>query len=169
MPVSEAAADEVVRAVSGLVRTVRSYAQVHHEQLGPTGLSVAALARLSAAPARSGDLARALGVSPSAVSRAVATLERLGYVRRTPDPVDARAHVVTLSADGRTFLAAQHREHARRVATALDGWDDARARCLLDGLAELDAALSRSIAEIRTRGIPAVSPVTDTRNQQAYA
>ena len=159
MTVSEPVALEIVGALSGLIRTARSYSHLRHEQLGPSGIALAILKRLADQPSRSGDIACALGVSASAVSRAVATVEALGYVARQTDPADARAHVLSLTPAGVSFLAEQHREHARRVAAVLDGWDDAKARAVLDGLTELDAALSRTVADMRT-GIPALSPLT---------
>ena len=91
------------------------------------------------------------------MSRAVATVESLGYVVRQPDPADARASLLSLTPGGVQFLAEQHREHARRVAAVLDGWDDAKAREVLQGLTELDTALSRTVADMRTGGIPALS------------
>jgi hypothetical protein len=95
------------------------------------------------------------------VSRAVATVESLGYVVRQPDPADARASLLSLTAGGVQFLAEQHREHARRVAAVLNGWDDAKAREVLQGLTELDTALSRTVSDMRTGGIPALNPLTD--------
>jgi len=181
MTVSETVALEVVGALSGLIRTARSYSHLRHEQLGPTGIALAILKRLAERPSRSGDMACALGVSPSAVSRAVATVESLGYVARQPDPADARAHVLSLTPAGVRFLAEQHREHARRVAAVLDGWDDAKAHAVLEGLTELDTALSRTVADMRTGGIPTLFPLTtafadsvadDTstnQDQKAYA
>ena len=133
MTVSEPVALEIVGALSGLIRTARTYSHLRHEQLGPTGIALAILKRLHDEPSRSGDIACALGVSASAVSRAVATVESLGYVVRQPDPADARASLLSLTAGGVQFLAEQHREHARRVAAVLDGWDDAKARDVLTG------------------------------------
>ena len=183
MTVSEPVALEIVGALSGLIRTARSYSHLRHEQLGPTGIALAILKRLHDEPCRSSDIACALGVSASAVSRAVATVESLGYVVRQPDPADARASLLSLTAGGVQFLAEQHREHARRVAAVLDGWDDAKAREVLQGLTELDTALSRTVSDMRTGGMPALSPLTtafadsvadDTttnqnQNQKAYA
>jgi DNA-binding MarR family transcriptional regulator len=160
MSVSEPVALEIVGALSGLVRTARSYAHLRHEQLGPTGIALAILKRLAERPSRSGDIACALAVSPSAVSRAVATVESLRYVARQPDPADARASVLSLTPAGVRFLAEQHREHARRVAAVLDGWDDDKAHAVLQGLTELDTALSRTVADMRAGGIPTLTPLT---------
>lgn len=180
MTVSEPVAVEIVSALSGLIRTARSYSHLRHEQLGPTGIALAILTRLADQPSRSGDVACALGVSPSAVSRCVATVESLGYVARHTDPADARAQLLSLTPAGMRFLADHHREHARRVAAVLEGWDDAKARAVLDGLLELDGALARTVADMRT-GIPALSPFTTTfadsvaddhtpnQDQKAYA
>jgi DNA-binding MarR family transcriptional regulator len=181
MSVSEPVALEIVSALSGLVRTARSYAHLRHEQLGPTGIALAILQRLADQSSRSGDIACALGVSPSAVSRAVATVESLGYVARQPDPADGRAHVLSLTPAGVRFLAEQHRERARRVATVLYGWDDAKAHAVLQALIELDTALSRTVADMRAGAIPTLNPLTiafadsvadDTstnQDQKAYA
>lgn len=157
MTVSEPVALQIVDALSGLVRTARSYAHVRtqeHEQLGATGVTLGVLKRLAQGPARSGDLACALGVSPSAVSRAVATVEQLGYVRRTADPADARAHLLALTEAGVDELGRQHREHARLVGDVLAGWDDAKAAVVLEGIAELDGALASTVARMRTGALP---------------
>jgi DNA-binding MarR family transcriptional regulator len=154
MTVSEPVALEIVGALSGLVRTARSYSHVRHEQLGATGVTLGVLKLLGQGPARSGDLACALGVSPSAVSRAVATVETLGYVHRTADPADARASLLALTAQGAEELDRQHRAHARLVGAVLASWDDAKALAVLDGMAELDSALSRAVAQMRTGGMP---------------
>ena len=155
MTVSEPVALEIVGALSGLVRTARSYSHVRHEQLGASGVTLGVLKRLAQGPARSGDLACALGVSPSAVSRAVASVEQLGYVHRTPDPADARASLLTLTPEGAGELDRQHRAHARLVGAVLAGWDDAKAQTVLDGIAELDGALSRAVAQMRAGSAPA--------------
>jgi DNA-binding MarR family transcriptional regulator len=57
-------------------------------------------------------LAAALGVSQQAVSKTVSELERLGYVRRRPDPRDARVRLVALTDRGRAAVAAAREERA---------------------------------------------------------
>jgi DNA-binding MarR family transcriptional regulator len=51
------------------------------------------------------ELARALGLDPSTVSRSVARLERLGLVRRAPDPSDHRARRILLTETGDALRA----------------------------------------------------------------
>jgi DNA-binding MarR family transcriptional regulator len=53
---------------------------------------------------RASSLAATLGVSRQAVAQVVATLERDGYVERVPDPGDARAKLICLTAQGRAAL-----------------------------------------------------------------
>jgi DNA-binding MarR family transcriptional regulator len=55
-------------------------------------------------PLRVKQLADAVVLSPTAMSRFVDRLERDGYVRRAPDPEDRRALQVTITAEGRKLL-----------------------------------------------------------------
>ncbi|XVS64833.1 MarR family winged helix-turn-helix transcriptional regulator [Actinosynnema sp. CA-299493] len=51
------------------------------------------------------DLAAHLGVSKQAAAKTVAELVDWGYVHRTPHPTDRRAHVLTLTGKGRSYLS----------------------------------------------------------------
>jgi DNA-binding MarR family transcriptional regulator len=57
-------------------------------------------------------LAAALGVTQQAVSKTVAELERLGYVRRRADPRDRRVRLVALTDRGRQAVDAAREERA---------------------------------------------------------
>ena len=63
------------------------------------------LLALRGGPVSLRDLPAALGTSKQAVSKLVDAMVAAGYVERVPDPVDARAKRVGLSARGRTLLA----------------------------------------------------------------
>ncbi|RAV12131.1 MarR family transcriptional regulator [Mycobacterium colombiense] len=63
-----------------------------------------ALVPLAAGGLHASTLAERLRVSRQAVAQAVAALERNGYVTRAPDPEDARARVIELTARGRQAL-----------------------------------------------------------------
>src|SRR4051794_7108178 len=81
-----------------------------------------------------GELAEHEKVQPPSMTRILGRLEELGYLSRTPDPVDKRQVVVTASAQGRAMLA----EDRRRK----DAWIARRLRSLdADELAVLAAAV----------------------------
>ncbi len=97
------------------------------------GLSLnelAALSLLAEAPDRTRrrqDLADALGMSPSGVTRLLAPLEKLGYVTRVADPRDARLALVVLTdaGSGRTRDAlAQAEERATSLLEHAFGTDE---------------------------------------------
>jgi len=98
-------------------------------------------------PIAVGELAERMGVSQQAASKAVADLERRGYVSRQRDPADARLRRVTLTDRGVAVIeAARHHRAAlaERLAQRLGPRRAESARRLLvDVLGELgaDAAL----------------------------
>jgi DNA-binding MarR family transcriptional regulator len=55
-------------------------------------------------PLRVKELADAVVLSPTAMSRFVDRVEAAGYVRREPDPADRRALQVTITDEGRALL-----------------------------------------------------------------
>lgn len=86
------------------------------------------LVQLSEAPGRSlrmGDLADRSASSSSRVSHAVASMERLGWLRRAPSPDDRRVQLATLTDDGLAALAAAAPGHVECVRESLfDVLDD---------------------------------------------
>ena len=60
--------------------------------------------RIDPAGSRMSELARSAQLSKQTVSSIVDQLERHGYVRRTPDPADARSRIVTITSQGRTLI-----------------------------------------------------------------
>ena len=86
-----------------------------HQLAGLTPTQLAALSTVDrAGPLRLGDLAAAEGIAPSTLTRMVAVLEDLGYVRRDADPRDARASTLSVTPKGRDTL-----ERLREDGTAL--------------------------------------------------
>ena len=86
---------------------------------------------------RSTDLARRARMTKQGMMALVDDLEQRGYVRRVPDPEDARAKVVRLTARGRRFVA-----EARCAVAAVEGrarreLGDRRYEVLRDSLEEL--------------------------------
>lgn len=54
---------------------------------------------------RAGALAAKLGVSPASISDSLRAMEAKGWLKRGPDPADARASLLRLSAAGRRLAA----------------------------------------------------------------
>ncbi|MFG3203938.1 MarR family winged helix-turn-helix transcriptional regulator [Streptomyces sp. NPDC048192] len=111
----------LVRAQAALVRRFDSRLSGLH------GVSLAdftLLLRLSQAPGgrmRRVDLAEALGMTASGVTRGLAPLERIGLVTREPDARDARVAYASLTATGRRRLremTATAEETASEIFTA---------------------------------------------------
>jgi DNA-binding MarR family transcriptional regulator len=51
-----------------------------------------------------GKLAAKEGVQPPSMTRVIAALEDMGYVRRSPHPTDGRQSIVALTEAGRVFV-----------------------------------------------------------------
>jgi DNA-binding MarR family transcriptional regulator len=108
-----------VRTTSPLERLARSIEDFNTvyiripvvDRLSFTSLSV--LHTLSRAGAcRLSDLVRTEQIKQPALTAAVAKLERDGLVRRSPDPSDGRASMLSLTAAGQSVVS---RRHAKRV------------------------------------------------------
>jgi DNA-binding MarR family transcriptional regulator len=73
-------------------------------------------------PSRVSDLAEVARVDASVVSRQVSTLEQQGYVARTPDPADGRAHRLSLTPAGAKVLEDGRERLVGVVTERLDDW-----------------------------------------------
>ncbi|HEX4288270.1 MAG TPA: MarR family transcriptional regulator, partial [Trebonia sp.] len=88
-----------------------------HELAGLTLTQLAALSTVEqAGPLRLGDLAAAEGIAPSTLTRLVAALEELGYVRRDADPKDARASTLAITVLGHETLERLRAENSALLA-----------------------------------------------------
>jgi DNA-binding MarR family transcriptional regulator len=87
-----------------------------------------------------GDLARAMDVTQQRASKATAELEALGYVRREPDPADARVRRIALTERGRAAI-----EAARWARAALV--DELRQRLGAERVAAAEALLRDVLRE----------------------
>ncbi|WP_328592576.1 MarR family winged helix-turn-helix transcriptional regulator [Saccharopolyspora elongata] len=80
-------------------------------------------------PLRAGEIAAALCMSPSTISRQVAVLVGSGLIERRADPDDGRASLLAATATGRRMLDAERRRRAAQYIDALAGWPpEARGR-----------------------------------------
>jgi DNA-binding MarR family transcriptional regulator len=101
-------------------------------------------------PVRTTDLAAALALKTSTISRHLARLEQLGLVQRTGDPSDARASLLTLSDEG-------HHTHA--VLTG--AWQDILAEQLALAGSGDAGALARQLDHV-TRAFELLPLPSDT-------
>jgi DNA-binding MarR family transcriptional regulator len=98
------------------------------------------LVRLNkAGPLRLGDLARVLGVDSSTVTPQAQRLERFGFVKRTRDPRDGRAVLLTVTRAGRALLDSMRLSRRALLAERLRGWSEeerAQAAAILSRVAD---------------------------------
>jgi len=73
---------------------------------------------------RVGELAKASRTTQPGMTRMLGQLENEGLVRRSPDPEDSRATVVTITADGRRALHAWRDELQQILAPRFSDLDD---------------------------------------------
>ena len=83
------------------------------------------------------DLARRARITKQGMMLIVDDLENRGYVRRIPDPEDARAKVVRLTARGRRYVAEARRAVAALEARARRELGDRRYEALRSSLEQL--------------------------------
>lgn len=108
---------------------------------------------LMAGPITITALAERLDVSQQAASKSVADLQKRGYLSREPDPADARARLVVLTARGEAVIAAARTHRAAldvelRAALGADRIESARL-LLVDTLRHLDATPALRARRVR--------------------
>lgn len=125
---------ELVVLLRRIRRVVAERAHEVHEDLQVAAYFI--LARLaSAGSQRSSELVEEFGVDKGAISRQVHQLVELGLVAKQPDPVDGRAQVLVITADGRRRLDHSSQRRRRRLDERLAGWSDAELGEFVDALA----------------------------------
>ncbi|WP_181243456.1 MarR family winged helix-turn-helix transcriptional regulator [Glaciihabitans tibetensis] len=117
---------EVEQAVSLLHQLSRAKLRVLVERfdadLQPAGFAVLRCV-VANSPIRSGDIASALGIDKSAVSRQLTILRDAGLIDATPDPADGRATLV-VATDAALVALKLFREDVRaEYERILDSWE----------------------------------------------
>lgn len=74
-------------------------------------------------PLRVTEVASSVNLDPSTVSRHLSQMERSGLIDRSPDPVDGRAQLVAVSAEGRSQLEAAFARRRELLASSLADWN----------------------------------------------
>jgi DNA-binding MarR family transcriptional regulator len=77
-------------------------------------------------------------VAPPTLSRIVAALVDGGYVRRTPDPLDGRAFLVTPTEKGERVVTGLYSTRLRELQRRLDRLSPEQARLLVAALPVLE-------------------------------
>ena len=105
-------------------------------------VAIVDLAAASTAGVHAALLAETVGLHKSTMSRNLAQLETLGLIERVPDPADARARLLRLTALGEESVERSRRGRRERLAAQLDAWSDADVRRLGTLLGRLNDSLS---------------------------
>ncbi len=135
----EAVADRLHSAALHLLRRLRT----EDDALGISPPRLSALSVVVyAGPIPIGALATTEGVAAPTMTRLVDGLERDGYVRRRPDPADARGILVSATAAGKRTLAQGRRQRVEALAAGLGRLDAADLDTVRRG-AELIERLTR--------------------------
>ena len=154
--------DDELRLEAALWATVRRLARAGGA--APEGLDRGGywvLAKLNTlAPIRLSDLAAALELDPSTVSRHIKTLWKAGLVGRESDPDDRRAALLSPTAAGRRALEASRSLRLRSLADAMSTWperDQKRLVELLERLASDQAELAEPAEPVRDAALAELS------------
>lgn len=125
----------LVRALEGLYRA-RKYPLDRAQYL--------LLLALRDGPRTSGDLAAALGLDHSTVTRQIAALEKGGLITRRPNPRDRRSALIGASVEGRTRCDTMQALRLARLEAMLAGWDEADRQRFASDIARFSALLLTS-------------------------
>lgn len=92
---------------------------------------------------RPSDLAAQMHLDLSTISRHLHSLEQQGMIQRTPDPADARAQRISLTARGSEVLTRLLEHRAATIRDAIAHWPQDDRRTLRQILSRLAEDLSR--------------------------
>jgi DNA-binding MarR family transcriptional regulator len=130
---------DIERELRRLVRRVRRYstdlARLVHPNLDPALYSML-VDLVERGPSRAADIAIEQGVTKGVVSRQVRSLDQLGFLRRLPDPTDARAQILAVTPAAEVAVARAQAARRAAIDRLLDASTD-------DELTAMATALSR--------------------------
>jgi DNA-binding MarR family transcriptional regulator len=90
------------------------------------------------------DLAGALNLDASTVTRQVSALEASGLVERQPDPNDRRSSTIALTLEGRRTMGGVERERRLAIEALVTDWTDVERASLGRALSRLNASLLKN-------------------------
>jgi DNA-binding MarR family transcriptional regulator len=142
--------------------------QLHADHAGLDKASVPLLAALEEHDgARPSDVAAAVELDLSTVSRQLRQLQRLGLVTRRPDGEDGRACRISLTAQGLSSLAMVRASRAAMLDEVFSGWPDADRRELHRLLDALMAGLAALPGPAAPAPAPAPAPEPDREGRHS--
>ncbi|MGW6278108.1 MarR family winged helix-turn-helix transcriptional regulator [Kribbella sp. NPDC055071] len=141
---SEQMVADVEQQLSALFRRARSaslrLARRVHPEMDAAGYALISQIELGTAGGgagvRASDVAQALGLDKSTVSRGMTQLENLGLIERIGDPDDGRARLLRLTTTGAERYDAMRAQRQTEFRAILDRWNPT-------DLADLGRLLSR--------------------------
>lgn len=152
-PENPVLADDLRVGLRGLLTTMRLLRGLSaFKHVGGHSGMVALLSAIADAPNGSHvkDLAAALVLDTSTVSRSVTAAVALGFVERGTDPSDRRACVLRLTDTGREALDATHDWYEDLFSSALGSWDREELADLARSLNRLTGDLMNHLERQRT-------------------
>jgi DNA-binding MarR family transcriptional regulator len=114
--------------------------QRHHDELDKAAIALLYVLG-EREPVRAADLAVCTGLDASTISRHIKALIDAGYISQTPDPADARARLLSLSATGHDVLQRVRASKVAQSRSALADWAPSDVDTLTALLHRLGAAL----------------------------
>jgi DNA-binding MarR family transcriptional regulator len=154
---------ELVRVMK-LFQSMRQHAPKLHPGVEPASYPI--LFNLAEEPRRVSLLAECIHSDVSTVSRQVTLLASHGLLDKVADPLDGRAFMVSLSAEGKDLverLQAGRGEWFRRM---LHDWEPADAQAFNDHLERFATSFEASRDQIRSIPFPPVTTLTSSGDTQ---
>ncbi|HEY5979619.1 MAG TPA: MarR family transcriptional regulator [Microlunatus sp.] len=141
MQTAQPAADAMLSALMTVGRLMRQ--RQADDQLDP-GIFWLLKTIAHKGPLRISDLASAVHLDVSTVSRHVAQVERTGLVARTADPADGRAQLVGITDDGQQLLDQAFARRRELLESTLSGWGT-------DDIAEFERLLVKFVDGVNSQ------------------
>ncbi|MFG1623363.1 MarR family winged helix-turn-helix transcriptional regulator [Kribbella sp. NPDC049227] len=147
---SERMLADIEQELSALFRRSRSaslrLARRVHPDMDAAGYALISQIELGTSGGRAGvrasDVAQALGLDKSTVSRGITQLENLGLIERVGDPDDGRARLLRLTATGADSFGAMRAQRQTEFRAILERWNPTDLADLGRLLARLNADLT---------------------------
>ncbi len=121
-------------------------------------------------PARVSDLAAALGLDVSTVSRMLSQLTEAGYVEKARDAADKRAHLIALSSRGRDVLNLACAAKRELLGEATSEWSERDRKSLAASMTRLADSLldiSKRVTAVATDPSVTKAPAPTAATDQA--